>query len=245
MKESKSLNFVSWLPANLQFAITKNPAPIDQQIRGFLLANNTGIAQVFSLCCQNCIVGLQERLWTVWSSQEEECLPRPISSSFNICWQFGHVQWCTRHCSTCHRWLYQCRGPWLFIISAKMKRECVVVMMMVEEGLWVFKNEILHLDNFSFLHFSSPQMIWYDDYWRVILFTRVPGRMNRRDSMVQSNMALLNTFWQSQFQLLETGEPDFKNYQLPLARIKKVMKTDDDVHPMVYIFSLSLSDFAW
>lgn len=60
-----------------------------------------------------------------------------------------------------------------------------------------------------------------------------PGQMDEQAAMVQSNMALLNTFWQSQFQILEKGEPDFKNYQLPLARIKKVMKTDEDVRPMV------------
>lgn len=61
-----------------------------------------------------------------------------------------------------------------------------------------------------------------------------PWIMDSTENMVQSNMALLNTFWQTQFQLLENGEPDFKNYQLPLARIKKVMKTDEDVRPMVH-----------
>lgn len=44
---------------------------------------------------------------------------------------------------------------------------------------------------------------------------------------------MLNNFAQTQLQHIEQGELDFKNYQLPLARIKKVMKTDDDVKPMV------------
>ena len=44
---------------------------------------------------------------------------------------------------------------------------------------------------------------------------------------------LLNNFWHTQLQLIEHGELDFKSYQLPLARIKKVMKTDEDTKPMV------------
>jgi nuclear transcription factor Y gamma len=45
--------------------------------------------------------------------------------------------------------------------------------------------------------------------------------------------SLLNSFWQTQLQIIEESELDFKNYSLPLARIKKVMKTDDDVKNMV------------
>lgn len=51
--------------------------------------------------------------------------------------------------------------------------------------------------------------------------------------MVSQQANMLNNFWQAQLQLIEQGDLDFKNYQLPLARIKKVMKTDDDVKPMV------------
>lgn len=51
--------------------------------------------------------------------------------------------------------------------------------------------------------------------------------------MVQPSLSILSNFWQAQMQLLEQSEVDFKNYQLPLARIKKVMKTDDEVKPMV------------
>lgn len=46
VKELKSLTFVPWLPANLQFVVTKNSVDSNKQIRGFLLANSTGIAQV-------------------------------------------------------------------------------------------------------------------------------------------------------------------------------------------------------
>lgn len=46
-------------------------------------------------------------------------------------------------------------------------------------------------------------------------------------------MSIISNFWQAQLQLLESSEVDFKNHQLPLARIKKVMKTDDDVKQMV------------
>lgn len=44
---------------------------------------------------------------------------------------------------------------------------------------------------------------------------------------------LLNSFWQTQLQIIEESELDFKNFPLPLARIKKVMKVDDDVKHMV------------
>jgi hypothetical protein len=45
--------------------------------------------------------------------------------------------------------------------------------------------------------------------------------------------SLLNSFWQTQLQIIEESELDFKNFALPLARIKKVMKVDEDVKPMV------------
>jgi len=40
---------------------------------------------------------------------------------------------------------------------------------------------------------------------------------------------ILNTYWQNQVTKLETDEHDFKLHQLPLARIKKVMKADPEV----------------
>lgn len=48
-----------------------------------------------------------------------------------------------------------------------------------------------------------------------------------------NHLPWLTNFWQTQLQLIDHGELDFKNYSLPLARIKKVMKTDDDVKAMV------------
>ncbi|KAI4730571.1 histone-fold-containing protein [Aureobasidium sp. EXF-10728] len=40
---------------------------------------------------------------------------------------------------------------------------------------------------------------------------------------------ILNTYWQNQVTKLETDEHDYKIHQLPLARIKKVMKADPEV----------------
>lgn len=40
---------------------------------------------------------------------------------------------------------------------------------------------------------------------------------------------ILNTYWQNQVTKLETEEHDYKIHQLPLARIKKVMKADPEV----------------
>lgn len=48
-------------------------------------------------------------------------------------------------------------------------------------------------------------------------------------SSLSNQMMLLQNFWQSQLHAIDHGELDFKNFQLPLARIKKVMKTDEDV----------------
>ena len=36
-------------------------------------------------------------------------------------------------------------------------------------------------------------------------------------------------YWQNTIDSIERDDHDFKNHQLPLARIKKVMKTDEDV----------------
>ncbi|RKP37118.1 histone-fold-containing protein [Dimargaris cristalligena] len=39
----------------------------------------------------------------------------------------------------------------------------------------------------------------------------------------------IQNFWNNQIHEIQTGKLDFKVHQLPLARIKKVMKTDDEV----------------
>jgi len=44
---------------------------------------------------------------------------------------------------------------------------------------------------------------------------------------------LMQAFWQSQYQKVDKDPIDFKFHQLPLARIKKVMKSDEDVKSMV------------
>lgn len=49
------------------------------------------------------------------------------------------------------------------------------------------------------------------------------------NELQQHQLHLLQTFWQSQLQAVESGVQDFKTFQLPLARIKKVMKSDEDV----------------
>ena len=69
-----------------------------------------------------------------------------------------------------------------------------------------------------------------------------------RDVMIQ--------YWQETINSIEHDELDFKNHQLPLARIKKVMKTDDDVKmisveaPILFakgcdVFITELSMRAW
>lgn len=69
-----------------------------------------------------------------------------------------------------------------------------------------------------------------------------------RDMMMQ--------YWQETINSIEHDEHDFKNHQLPLARIKKVMKTDEDVRmisaeaPILFakgcdIFITELTMRAW
>ncbi|RUP46905.1 hypothetical protein BC936DRAFT_146386 [Jimgerdemannia flammicorona] len=58
-------------------------------------------------------------------------------------------------------------------------------------------------------------------------------------------------FWQEQNTLAESFDSDFKNHPLPLARIKKVMKSDQDVKaPILFakgceIFISELTQRAW
>jgi nuclear transcription factor Y gamma len=51
----------------------------------------------------------------------------------------------------------------------------------------------------------------------------------------------LRYFWQSQIATAEREDPDFKHPPLPLARIKKVMKSDPDVKVSVLWTSLEVS----
>ncbi|KAI8848504.1 histone-fold-containing protein [Chytridium lagenaria] len=69
---------------------------------------------------------------------------------------------------------------------------------------------------------------------------------------------IMQAFWQQQMTEIENGPLDWKFHQLPLARIKKVMKSDEDVKgmmisaeaPMMFskaceIFILELTMRAW
>lgn len=50
--------------------------------------------------------------------------------------------------------------------------------------------------------------------------------------LVEANQDLdtfLESFWTRQMGMVERDNPDFRTYPLPLARIKKVMKSDEDV----------------
>ena len=50
----------------------------------------------------------------------------------------------------------------------------------------------------------------------------------QQQQLQQQQQQQLRLFWQQQMTEVETAT-DFKNHQLPLARIKKIMKTDEDV----------------
>ncbi|EGV65732.1 CCAAT- binding transcription factor component [Yamadazyma tenuis] len=52
---------------------------------------------------------------------------------------------------------------------------------------------------------------------------------NVGQGLVAEHRDLMIQYWQETIDSIENDEHDFKNHQLPLARIKKVMKTDEDV----------------
>ncbi|KAI8801426.1 histone-fold-containing protein [Cladochytrium replicatum] len=53
--------------------------------------------------------------------------------------------------------------------------------------------------------------------------------VNSDNSQPSLQNQLLAAFWSNQITNVEHTEPDFKTHALPLARIKKVMKSDEDV----------------
>ncbi|KAG9445877.1 hypothetical protein H6P81_012005 [Aristolochia fimbriata] len=74
--------------------------------------------------------------------------------------------------------------------------------------------------------------------------------------LVQQQQQQLQMFWNYQRQEIEQGACDFKNHQLPLARIKKIMKADEDVRmisaeaPILFakaceLFILELTIRSW
>lgn len=52
---------------------------------------------------------------------------------------------------------------------------------------------------------------------------------NVGQGLTGKNRDLLMQYWQETIDSIENDDHDFKNHQLPLARIKKVMKTDEEV----------------
>lgn len=71
---------------------------------------------------------------------------------------------------------------------------------------------------------------------------------NQRAQMQQQQLQL-HAFWQSQIQEIAQIDPnafDFKTHQLPLARIKKIMKTDEDVRVrVVFVSDVSHTLSVW
>jgi len=74
-------------------------------------------------------------------------------------------------------------------------------------------------------------------------------------SLPPNHLAELNKFWQKQYKEIETTKT-FKNHELPLARIKKIMKSDEDVRmisaeaPILFakaceMFIIELTVRAW
>ncbi|TMW63230.1 hypothetical protein Poli38472_002171 [Pythium oligandrum] len=84
-------------------------------------------------------------------------------------------------------------------------------------------------------------------------------QLQSQRAQMQHQMNQLAAFWQNQVQEISQVDPntfDFKTHQLPLARIKKIMKTDDDVRmisaeaPVLFakaceMFILEISLRAW
>ncbi|RUS27904.1 histone-fold-containing protein [Jimgerdemannia flammicorona] len=56
-----------------------------------------------------------------------------------------------------------------------------------------------------------------------------PQQMHAHQQLQAQQLQLLQNFWSSTMTEIEGGVFDFKVHQLPLARIKKVMKADEDV----------------
>lgn len=70
-----------------------------------------------------------------------------------------------------------------------------------------------------------PQQLQQQHYQQQQLNATAPGGQPVFD---------LGKFWQEEMHNAETFDSDFKNHPLPLARIKKVMKTDQDVKVNTY-----------
>ncbi|KAJ3090955.1 hypothetical protein HK102_002116 [Quaeritorhiza haematococci] len=65
-----------------------------------------------------------------------------------------------------------------------------------------------------------------------------PADVQTQSQQMQAAQALaqqqiIQAFWNNQLVSVEQSEPDFKTHALPIARIKKVMKSDEDVKSLM------------
>src|SRR3954463_2013283 len=66
--------------------------------------------------------------------------------------------------------------------------------------------------------------------------TAAPPPMHPQHQFQPQHYSVLDSFWQQQVHEIRNGVHDFKVHQLPLARIKKVMKTDEEVKVEEFLF---------
>jgi hypothetical protein len=66
--------------------------------------------------------------------------------------------------------------------------------------------------------------------------TAAPPSMHPQHQFQPQHYSVLDSFWQQQVHEIRNGVHDFKVHQLPLARIKKVMKTDEEVKVEEFLF---------
>ncbi|CAG8437706.1 3819_t:CDS:1 [Funneliformis caledonium] len=62
-----------------------------------------------------------------------------------------------------------------------------------------------------------------------VALAAAPTPMHSQHQFQPQHYTVLDNFWQQQINEIRHGVHDFKVHQLPLARIKKVMKTDEEV----------------
>ena len=63
-----------------------------------------------------------------------------------------------------------------------------------------------------------------------------PSPMHPPHQFQPQPYGVFDGFWQQQIHEIRNGAHDFKVHQLPLARIKKVMKTDEEVKVQGFLF---------
>ncbi|CAG8732012.1 7532_t:CDS:2 [Gigaspora margarita] len=84
-----------------------------------------------------------------------------------------------------------------------------------------------------------------------VALAAAPPPMHPQHQFQPQHYNVLDSFWQQQVHEIRHGVHDFKVHQLPLARIKKVMKTDEEVKaPILFakgcdIFITELTMRAW